>query len=999
MGLLVEFISLYHSNLNPHKFLARSMSFLICSIIFRNNFKPLDMKFPRTFWILVLFFCCNTISAQNNIKRDPDTRKDYANVFYKPSYTLFDLWSDEPILPDKNGNYNIYYATNENKKPTSYSGTAEQLSKLTAYKFKDLNNCSNWCKGLPYNSSNKTSALETTSTQNNPENCEEARKKYLEQNPDVAKARMDAWNHYQSFGKKEGRKWPNCEVKNSSSTPSPASASPKASIPAQPARIYTHDCYFESQRIVSDADAFSSDEDVVGRYEKITKKYPIIFSDMNGNRVCSVYYFSKKDRVIHRGEFTEHQLSQIKAYKFQRLMDCMEVHQMIEEVDLRGQVNDLGENGIHVRTDLIGVEIRTIEDAIYLGKSQGFSSYFTLEKLKNKYLTISITHPACMDTVVELDKRSHSVFVRMKYTTKFLRDEFNEFRGQSDLKALRAIQVITMDDQLYHQIVSCADSIEIENCLKQGSGAAIEKFIADRPYSPRYQDALKVRQYYKDAEAKYTSAKSANTIKEYEYFLKNFGLSNHNDEVKQLLVAEAVRYYSKDLGLSDSLLSCYKRYVVPNQGETWIEQYDKSIKSNMESALIAENKSSTIDQFANHWKKILLFEQGTNFKMNSYRNTFREPLCNLYFEQLKKVSSASSQDSLVASFKANFDSFEAWADGKDDSEDFINHVMTRTKNKNGAVNIYNTAYLVDYLEANIPGFSREYNYKGTTYVLKKISEKASMVFNANQLINNVSTHNASELEFQMNFTAYPNYDLISYYQKGSLILEKHMSGHKLNYAYEFENGVNISLKALNDFIKSADKALSENKLEEAEALIKKAQNSFPVELTENVQLDIISKKCNDALERDRLEKQKIAAEEKKKQDEIAEKERKQREEAEARLRAENEKRQNASRVSEFTPQTLRACTDYGSFVNWINWWEKSYFSELREAEALKNQSNKLSRKVYLAEKYFKLNDGYHEGPTRTWIRTIAQTKDLAENEIDSLLDLFKEASDRVSDAD
>lgn len=41
-------------------------------------------------------------------------------------------------------------------------------------------------------------------------NCESARKKYLELNPDVAKAGMDAWSHYISYGKNEGRAWPIC---------------------------------------------------------------------------------------------------------------------------------------------------------------------------------------------------------------------------------------------------------------------------------------------------------------------------------------------------------------------------------------------------------------------------------------------------------------------------------------------------------------------------------------------------------------------------------------------------------------------------------------------------------------------------------------------------------------------------------------------------------------------------------------------------------------------
>ena len=48
-------------------------------------------------------------------------------------------------------------------------------------------------------------------SQNNEENCYGAAKKYLEENPDVAKARMDPWSHYNRFGKREGRKWYSCE--------------------------------------------------------------------------------------------------------------------------------------------------------------------------------------------------------------------------------------------------------------------------------------------------------------------------------------------------------------------------------------------------------------------------------------------------------------------------------------------------------------------------------------------------------------------------------------------------------------------------------------------------------------------------------------------------------------------------------------------------------------------------------------------------------------------
>lgn len=46
-------------------------------------------------------------------------------------------------------------------------------------------------------------------------NCESARKKYLELNPDVAKAGMDTWFHYKNYGKNEGRAWPICATDES----------------------------------------------------------------------------------------------------------------------------------------------------------------------------------------------------------------------------------------------------------------------------------------------------------------------------------------------------------------------------------------------------------------------------------------------------------------------------------------------------------------------------------------------------------------------------------------------------------------------------------------------------------------------------------------------------------------------------------------------------------------------------------------------------------------
>jgi hypothetical protein len=44
----------------------------------------------------LIFILVNSINVKsqntNSIKRNPDSRKDYVNLFFDPNYTLFDFW-------------------------------------------------------------------------------------------------------------------------------------------------------------------------------------------------------------------------------------------------------------------------------------------------------------------------------------------------------------------------------------------------------------------------------------------------------------------------------------------------------------------------------------------------------------------------------------------------------------------------------------------------------------------------------------------------------------------------------------------------------------------------------------------------------------------------------------------------------------------------------------------------------------------------------------------
>jgi len=118
----------------------------------------------RTIITLFIIFLFGTATNAQSVKRDPEPRKDIANVYYKIQYTLFDLWSDEPILPI-DGYYTIYYTTNENKTPKQFRGTAQDLTKMTVYKFKNLSNCQNWINGVKFERQS-TNILQTSNSSN-----------------------------------------------------------------------------------------------------------------------------------------------------------------------------------------------------------------------------------------------------------------------------------------------------------------------------------------------------------------------------------------------------------------------------------------------------------------------------------------------------------------------------------------------------------------------------------------------------------------------------------------------------------------------------------------------------------------------------------------------------------------------------------------------------------------------------------------------------------------
>ena len=120
--------------------------------------------------LIFLLVIITKSSFSQIVNRDPDSRQDFANVYYNPNYILFDLWSDEPIFPDENGLYHIFYATNENKVPYSFNLTGKELSNYYVYNFKNYENCINGCNDVMFKRKKISKEITQTNTDNKTSN-------------------------------------------------------------------------------------------------------------------------------------------------------------------------------------------------------------------------------------------------------------------------------------------------------------------------------------------------------------------------------------------------------------------------------------------------------------------------------------------------------------------------------------------------------------------------------------------------------------------------------------------------------------------------------------------------------------------------------------------------------------------------------------------------------------------------------------------------------------
>ena len=157
-----------------------------------------------------------------------------------------------------------------------------------------------------------------------------------------------------------------------------------------------------------------------------------------------------------------------------------------------------------------------------------------------------------------------------------------------------------------------------------------------------------------------------------------------------------------------------------------------------------------------------------------------------------------------------------------------------------------------------------FNYKNNQYQSIEGSTYEELTFKNNE-IQEIKVFKDNNLQTQLKFSSgYSNMNEASYFINGKLVLTDFMQFASKLYSYEFEDGVNLSLKQLENKIKEGDAALASKNFDKALEIYSECSNDYPpnIELNKRIENSINNAENKQNIYLQKIEKERLAQEKK-----------------------------------------------------------------------------------------------------------------------------------------
>jgi hypothetical protein len=441
-----------------------------------------------------------------------------------------------------------------------------------------------------------------------------------------------------------------------------------------------------------------------------------------------------------------------------------------------------------------------------------------------------------------LSPNSKTITIDMDYKDSYMETKFKEIENSQDPKVFEVYNSAYPKSKLKQIAINKIDSLELNIAVNKRSEKAMDEFISSHKSSKFLQEAEKIKKDYANARIAFENAKQNNSSESMAKFINDYPKSLEYNEANKIYVERAFsetlnKNNIKDaLDFTDNVLYPKKQYIDVNK----FEEFKRQITENVDQLIVASaEKDKSYEVLKNYWVQYQDLQPRYQDKLGMFMKcfSFKNQIYTTLYKNLVNFKSEADQTAFLTKSKEDFKGLNK-CDGSNANEDIIGCIVANSEKPDGAIKLYNQQFL-----------KKRYTWEGDLYYLLFYNDKdvsdwdvdyEELTFKDNKQVKLV----ASKLKKPVLKVTFENcvfargcaYEA-SFYSNGNLVRTQVSDKNEKMYYYDFENGVNVSLKNLDNKINEADRALASNDFDKALNILNNdCKNNYPGSVAQNQRL-------------------------------------------------------------------------------------------------------------------------------------------------------------------
>ena len=436
----------------------------------------------------------------------------------------------------------------------------------------------------------------------------------------------------------------------------------------------------------------------------------------------------------------------------------------------------------------------------------------------------------------KIAKRSKNIKVELRFSQYYMDNKFNSIASSSNIRDFNQFISNYPHSNKVEAAKDKIDLLELNAALQADSEEALTNYIASHPNSNYLEKAEEYQREMKSARVAYNKLREKGDLGDYIAYLEKYpdfkqsklvikeGLSLVSNEQK---TKNVLRYYEGLFLKHGDILTTAEKKEIREKVNTLLEN----------QLLIQGGERSSYESLKSMWNNALhIRSQYKELYLGKILNQKQSDIAHLFLEEFAKSESELQQKIINAKYVADFPEFHP-----EGAALFLVPAVTYNKDFNGTITLKNQDFLSEYNEKSWEGDPLKEFCCGSV-----VGDKEELVLKEGGISSYKIWDKKSPVAYFERFT---NSRKFTRFTDGKLVEEDFYSySSRKGYKYIYENGVNITLRDLDDKIDEVKKRLIQNDPRSAKSyIVNYCRNNFPENLSQNIEIKQLAKKCDDLI--------------------------------------------------------------------------------------------------------------------------------------------------------